>query len=1436
MKRQTVRTLSYSSSSAAVLLVLAAFFVACHASTLRAQTVIYTADFEVSEGYSVGDLNSQSNWLVDQGAANVATGSAFSGTQSVLLAANSPSSKIQRVFSQFAGQAVVFVDFYSRPSATADVSQSTNFDTGPTRLGFVSAGTNGEIYAYDGNGIGGGSWIATGRLIPIDANAQAQDWARYTLRHDFTAKRSDLYVNGTMVKSGLRFIDDSTVAFSLFSAQAPANALATLDYFYVASINPLFVDADNDGIEDAWENRYLGTTAHGAYDDPGSVGRTLAESYRQGLNPWPAATLNGGLQLWYRADRGVTKDAGNKVSRWVDLSGNGVHGMQSTASAQPLQTTLPVAGRAGLRFDGSATTLRSAAADLIKGSNDVTVVVVAKPGASQPTYADILDYDHTTAPYGGFVLQQNGDAQNQYGLGWWYNGGWQGLTPTMPVAAGSIQIMTIVKSGTAQDGYVNGEQKFGASVPAEMHANPPRIFAVGASSIGRYFNGDVAEVLVYNRALSATERQQLEAALTARYFDDEDSLPGAWELKYLGTLDYGAGDDPGGVGRTLLQSYQQSLNPWPGATVASGLQLWYRADLGVTKDVSSNVSRWVDLSGNGAHVEQSTGSAQPLAVAAGLGNKPAVRFDGTRRLRSSASADLVKGSNDISVIAVIKPSTSQATYADILDYDHTTSPSGGFVLQQNGDALNQFGLGWWYNGGWQGLASTAALSSGVGQLLAIVKSSTVQTGYVNAEQKFSASVPDTMHANVPRFVGVGAVGASSASRYFNGDVAEMLVYNRALTTTERQQIEASLIEKYSLLGPPDFTASAISTSQVSLTWGAASGSVLGYIVERQLAGGSFVTVGESTGRLAFLDGGLSAGTQYTYRVRARYESGYSNYGSLAFITLPAIGAGSELPMDGMRLWLRADAGITSSGGLVATWRDQSGLGHHATQTNSSYQPALVANAVSGLPIVRFDGSNDFMQWPAALTSGLAQADAFVVVRSAVATHSSSHGLWRLGGYTDGSGAGSSRYPTGGGEIVDDFGSVTASNMGMPPASITSYHLYEVSSRVGERAGRFNGALLSTSANATVVFPNNAQLGTGYLSNNTAYYNLNGDISEIIIFDRVLTTLEHQKVGEYLTRRYALAGIPVPVTPTNLAATIVSPTRADLSWTAALPATGVIFTIERKTGAGAFASIAEVANALVFSDTTVTEGQQYTYRVNARSYAGSSSYSGTFAYPPPIDSDGDGVSDPDEVAAQTNPVDYFNGRAFSSTTPGNGSLYYAYDASGRIVTAAYGSGSTAAFTLDAASNLTNATTGASGAQPIAAWRQANSLPADGSGNGADSVVLAADGLPNLAKYAFGLVPQTTTTTDQPVITLTEIGTSRFLTLRYRRPHPAPVDLVYTVQVSSDGLTWTAGSGATIDVSTTVNGSIADVTVRDATGVGWPAFGRRIRVLIERRLQP
>ncbi|MBI3829589.1 MAG: protein kinase [Planctomycetes bacterium] len=73
--------------------------------------------------------------------------------------------------------------------------------------------------------------------------------------------------------------------------------------------------------------------------------------------------------------------------------------------------------------------------------------------------------------------------------------------------------------------------------------------------------------------------------------------------------------------------------------------------------------------------------------------------------------------------------------------------------------------------------------------------------------------------------------------------------------------------------------------------------------------------------------------------------------------------GAEVPRDGLALWLRSDAGVTLKDNAVIQWADQSGRNRHAAAKSSGEAPTLVANALNGLPALRFDGKDDFLAVP-----------------------------------------------------------------------------------------------------------------------------------------------------------------------------------------------------------------------------------------------------------------------------------------------------------------------------------------------------------------------------------------------------------------------------------------------------------------------------------------
>lgn len=352
-------------------------------------------------------------------------------------------------------------------------------------------------------------------------------------------------------------------------------------------------------------------------------------------------------------------------------------------------------------------------------------------------------------------------------------------TPYMTVTAGNVQVLSVVKNGATDTSYLDGVAQGSATVPSALKQLVVPLMLGARAGTGSSFDGQIAEVLVYNRALTATERQSVEAALASRYIaadSDNDGLPDAWEQKYFGSLSHGATDDPGSVGRTLQQSYQQGLSPWPVATMASGLKAWYRADLGLTQDGSNKVSQWADLSGSGFHVVQATTGQQPTAVAAAMNGKPVVTFDATAQtnLQTNAVAGWQGGSNDLTVIAVMKPDATQVARGAVVYWGDDQNSGYGLI---SGWVTNQYWLRYADGGGSEFVLPTITATAGQIQVVSAVKGGTTGTSYLNGTLQGSGTVPATILAAVsPLALGNWAINTSYG---FNGQIAEVLVYNRA---------------------------------------------------------------------------------------------------------------------------------------------------------------------------------------------------------------------------------------------------------------------------------------------------------------------------------------------------------------------------------------------------------------------------------------------------------------------------------------------------------------------------------------------------------------------------------------------------------------------------------------------------------------------------------
>lgn len=129
-------------------------------------------------------------------------------------------------------------------------------------------------------------------------------------------------------------------------------------------------------------------------------------------------------------------------------------------------------------------------------------------------------------------------------------------------------------------------------------------------------------------------------------------------------------------------------------------------------------------------------------------------------------------------------------------------------------------------------------------------------------------------------------------------------------------------------------------------------------------------------------------------------------------------------------------------------------------------------------------------------------------------------------------------------------------------------------------------------------------------------------------------------------------------------------------------------------------------------------------------------------------------------------------------------------------------------------------------PLATWRQINFGTPANSGNGADNADPDHDGLVNIFEYAFNTNPNAS---NAPPVSYSLVGDH--LRLTFNRTHPAPSDLTYIFEVTTDlvnGL-WQSGPSFTTQTVTDNSDGTETVTVTDSVSTSsQPAHYVRIRI--------
>jgi hypothetical protein len=407
------------------------------------------------------------------------------------------------------------------------------------------------------------------------------------------------YKNSYVAFAGMATTNVSTDSGLQLGRRGDGYAYFTGYICEVVYYNKVLTTSERASVEQYFVNKWRIDQIHGS----SLSGPVVAETSPLNIN---------GCSLWLDASESSSVvEIDGAVSQWSDKSGNNRHAIQSNPNSRPTKSGSQN-GLSVITFDGFDDTLTSPLQD----SDTQTIFWIAK----------------TTGPSDySLLLSYNGSAGNRtISVG---NGGiwkWYGPNINSTQSASSYAVMSAVVSGSNKIDLYQTGSFVGTANPADQLGFSPNNLSI--ASTGAYpYKGEIAEIIVYNRALSNYDRMAIE-----RYLD----------------------------------------NKW----IGSGIH---------TQSIPNKVGYWGDKSGNGYHAKQTLENNRPSISSFPASSNNSILFTKSQTQYLTIDNYPYSASNNYTFFILLKPNTLSSNDV-VLGKNHTTCfgtalwSSSGITLRSNG--------------------------------------------------------------------------------------------------------------------------------------------------------------------------------------------------------------------------------------------------------------------------------------------------------------------------------------------------------------------------------------------------------------------------------------------------------------------------------------------------------------------------------------------------------------------------------------------------------------------------------------------------------------------------------------------------------------------------------------------------------------------------------
>jgi len=513
-------------------------------------------------------------------------------------------------------------------------------------------------------------------------------------------------------------------------------------------------------------------------------------------------TLVGGCSLWLDgadpAGNGVIPANGTSITSWVDKSLSGNTCSNASSPNSPVLYSSILNGKSVLSFTGPAV-LNTTTSQWLDNT------VMAFPNTTNTIFALVYNNNSTTKSFtaNNYIISGRADALISYSS---YSGnnfatfvgsgsGWNDLNTNTPSQNmnGVWAITGMTQNSSTLTPYYNGvalNTKSGtmASTTGFIIGDAPSGYR------GQCWNGYMAEIIMFPTVLGNTQRQQIEGYLAWKW-GLVSSLPASHP--YALSPSFGLPSlVPNAPAKTTLTYANHPV------VAISGCALWFDGTdplgTGMAPANGTSLTTWANK--GTTSVTLAYGTSQPTYSANFQNGLGSVSFNNNYfsaaysfNLQTKSAFIVCSQSNN----ATDSPQGILSFYGSGLD---TVASTNGYGYQATQGGYGSFG--WLYNifaGGSTGYyiaTGTAGANTPMGIYGNVFSNQYEQTFKDGSSvTNFTISTTPGMATNL--MVGARLISGGLRGSFF-GNICEIIVYNVALSTVQRQTIEGYLAQKWGL--------------------------------------------------------------------------------------------------------------------------------------------------------------------------------------------------------------------------------------------------------------------------------------------------------------------------------------------------------------------------------------------------------------------------------------------------------------------------------------------------------------------------------------------------------------------------------------------------------------------------------------------------------------